>query len=453
MRIGLLTLIAAGCSFRASYDGTHYKCGEGDVCPSGQTCVAGECVAGTFDAPPGSPDSSTTDAPPGTPDAPMTQGRCGTLALLRDDFTGTAVGPLWDPWTDGGPTVSESNGRFVIALPGGSQGSNGPWAGAGTRFEYDFTGSVLQSTISQIGGTDTVLEVRGHDGGKVQMVVEQGVLYAGVYDLPGQGTRAQVTYDPSVHKRWRLREANGVTYWEWSTDGNAWTELWHENDPFPPDHVRAELAAGGQKSSATEAHFEYVNTDVTPPAPFCGASSLTDDFTAGSFDKRWSAWADTPATIAQTGGNVVITTDGTTNIWSGFQSNHLYDLTDQAFYIDAATIPQKSPYVAWMQAMEPDDDHLEINVEGNTLQVLQVVGGSKVTNQSVTYDPVAQRYWRMRADATNIYMDTSPDGTTWTNRATAAAQIDPRALMLIVGGGEYAATTAQTQRIGGVNVH
>jgi hypothetical protein len=59
----------------------------------------------------------------------------------------------------------------------------------------------------------------------------------------------------------------------------------------------------------------------------------------------------------------------------------------------------------------------------------------------------------MRADATNIYMDTSPDGATWTNRATATAQIDPRAVMLVVGGGEYAATTGQTERIGGVNVH
>ena len=38
----------------------------------------------------------------------------------------------------------------------------------------------------------------------------------------------------------------------------------------------------------------------------------------------------------------------------------------------------------------------------------------------ITYDPVAHASLRLREDGTNVYWDTSPDGTTWTNRRTLA---------------------------------
>jgi hypothetical protein len=38
----------------------------------------------------------------------------------------------------------------------------------------------------------------------------------------------------------------------------------------------------------------------------------------------------------------------------------------------------------------------------------------------LTYDPVAHLFLRLREDGNNLYWDTSPDGTTWTNRRTLA---------------------------------
>lgn len=38
----------------------------------------------------------------------------------------------------------------------------------------------------------------------------------------------------------------------------------------------------------------------------------------------------------------------------------------------------------------------------------------------LTYDPVAHLWLRLREDGTNVYWDTAPDGSTWTNRRTLA---------------------------------
>jgi len=59
----LLSLALAACSFHADYDGTHYKCGAGDVCPDGFSCVAGACVL----AAEGGPDAGSGDPPDGGP--------------------------------------------------------------------------------------------------------------------------------------------------------------------------------------------------------------------------------------------------------------------------------------------------------------------------------------------------------------------------------------------------
>jgi hypothetical protein len=456
MRLGLLVLFAAGCSFHASFDGTHYKCGAGDTCPSGQACVAGECViASSFDAPPGTPDTppGTPDGPVSTPDAPMAQARCGSLALLRDGFDSNSLGTTWNRWSDGGPTAQITSGHLSITIP-----SNGSDLGAGfeSNYAYDFTGSEARATISKIADVDTILEVRDHRGAKLQMVVENGTLYAGVFgNVAMQGDRASVVYDPAVHKKWRLREASGVAYWEWSTDGLAWTELWHEADPLAPQHVIVELSADGNGPS--EARFEELNVETPMPSlGLCAASSITDDFPGTSFDPQWLAWADTGASSKVANGAAVIATDGAAGEYAGFQSRHLLNLRGDTFYLDANAVAQvTNAYSAWAEMIVPGDGNtrLEIGVDGPSLNMYQRISGmGAVSSKSMTYDATAHRFWRFRADASNVYFDTSPDATTWTQRFQAGAQLDPSALQVVIGAGSYNATGAHEFHVGSVNL-
>ncbi len=85
-RTALLGLVAcaAACSFDQGFDGTRYRCGDGERCPDGQSCVASVCLPAAIDA--------AVDGAPDGPDGAMPPASCGGIALLRDSFDGNGVG-------------------------------------------------------------------------------------------------------------------------------------------------------------------------------------------------------------------------------------------------------------------------------------------------------------------------------------------------------------------------
>jgi hypothetical protein len=433
----------AGCSFKPAFDGTHYRCAADGTCPTGQTCVADVCVIGE------SPDAQVgADAPAGAPDAAVSQGRCGTLALLRDDFMTDQLGTIWDRWTDGGPVATVTGGHLEISIPQNTQDLG---AGYASVFSYDFTGSVLEAAVSQVASGNTILEVRG-DGpapGKMQMVLEGGILTAWI---GGQGGKAQLTYDPLVHKRWRLREDNGTTYWEWSTDAVTWTELYHQIDPFPIDHVIVELAADG--TTASKAIFEEVNVDGPAPAGFCGAAALVDDFGGGGFGPSFSSWAHGGATIAETGGQAVASIPAVADAYAGLDSRRLYDLRESAIYIDTQGTSGAAGFTNFVQLVKPAGNAtmIELGRQGASLICDIVSGGSTSTSKTVAYDAVATRYVRVRLAGTTVHWETSADAITWNEQHAATTAIDWSAVHVNLGQGFYAAPAAPvTAAWSGVN--
>jgi hypothetical protein len=449
MRLALFALGAAACSFHASYDGTHYQCGAGGTCPSGQICVQNVCIEGTDvdgalggDAPLGAADAS--------PDAVvMVKAPCGATTALRDDFSTDRAGTYWNTWSDGAPTARVTGGHLSISIPSNTSDLG---AGYSSVYYYDFTNAEVRVTVTSVADRNTILEVRDDNDARLQLRVESGQLTASVFgNAATTGDRAHITYDPSVHKQWRLREAAGTSYWEWSSDGSSWNELWHEADPIQPAHALVFLSADGNGPS--EARFDDLNTATVDPG-LCGSSTLTDDFPGTSFARTWDWWNDNHTTISVTGGGVVITTDGTINEWAGFESRHLLDLVGDSFYLDASNVEQENGFVTWLDAEVPGDgsSYYEFSVEGNTLYLYQTINGTNVNTKTLAYDPVAHKYWRFRADATKVYWDTSADAVTWTQRYSVTQQLDPSALNFQFGGGEYQSVAAATSRVGSVNV-
>ena len=451
MRLLLFVLGATACTFHASYDGTHYQCGADGSCPAGQMCFTGVCIAAT-DPPDGSTSADATpgspDATPGAPDAAMAQAPCGAVTALRDDFSTNRDGTYWSSWSQSATNATVTGGYLSLQI-----GANGSDQGAGydSAYYYDFTDAEARVTVTSVADLETILEVRDPNGAKLQLVDDSGQLWAREFGTASAGDHAHVAYDPNVHKQWRLRETAGTTYWEWSTDGSAWNTLWSEADPIAPQHVLVLLAADGNGPS--EARFDDLNTATVDPG-LCGSSTIMDDFPGTAFAPQWDWWNDNHTTIAVTGGGAVITTDGTSGEWAGFQSKHLLDLVGDSFYADASNVEQEGGFVSWLDALVPGDGstYLEFSVEGSTLYLLQTINGTNVNQKTLTYDPVAHKYWRFRADATTAYWDTSPDEVTWTQQFSAATKLDPSAVQFVFGGGEYQAVGAGLTRIGSVNV-
>jgi hypothetical protein len=412
MRALVLTAALAGCSFRASYDGTHYQCGVGGTCPSGQVCVQDVCVAGAdVDAPPGTADAppGTADAPPGTPDAPVALGQCGTVSVLHDDFSTDQNGTLWNMWSDGGPTAKVTGGGLVITIPPSASDLG---AGYDSNFFYDFTGAQAQTTVTSVADVDTILEVRDYNKVKLQMVVESGVLFAWTST---QGDIAQTPYNPAVHRHWRLREDSGNAYWEWSTDGTTWNELFHETDPLQPAHVLVLLAADGYGPSV--ARFEELNTTVTPSAGLCAAHTMVDGFDGTSFSPKWSPWHDANASISVSGSEALTNIPNLQSQYAGFDSKHLFDLRGDSIYIDAGDTSSAGNFTSFFQLVAPGDGSTMIEFgRQNTILTTDVFvnnGSTPVATKDVTFDAGSMRYWRARVSGSTVYWDTSPDATTW----------------------------------------
>ena len=442
VRVLVLTSLVAACSYNFSYNNTHYRCTTNADCPSGQSCVAGVCGGGASgDGGPTNDGNGTIDAPP---DGSMMAGACGKLAMLHDDFT--SVTPFWIPWTDGGPSTVVTGGHLAVTIPSGSADL---WAGYDSYFRYDMTETEMDVTVSQLGGVDTVVEIRDPTSARAQLTFEAGKLYA---VLPsGGGTKASAPYSSTNMRHLRFRETAGTLYWEYSPDGTTWTELYHQADPIQMDNVMAVLAAGGELASASEAHFDEINTAL-PAMSACAATTLVDDF-GGAFAPHFFSWNDTGATASVSGGDAIVSTNGVTNVWGGFQSAHAFNLVSSSVFYDMTRAPQASPFVTFAQVCVPQDSNtrFEMNVDGSTLEFVQRVASTNVNVQTLPYDPVQHRYWRFRVASNTVYYDTSPDASTWTNRESFPLMLDASQMQILGGAGEYGATSANNAHIGGIN--
>lgn len=105
------------------------------------------------------------------------------------------------------------------------------------------------------------------------------------------------------------------------------------------------------------------------------------------------------------------------------QTTTPYDLTESAVYARVVHTAGTSnePY---MMFGDPGGifvgNQLQFVLNGGLLFLRELVAG--VSNDTtVAYDAVSMAWWRIRHAGTDVFWDTSPDGTTWTNRRTKTA--------------------------------
>jgi hypothetical protein len=430
----------AGCGYHFDFTGTHYQCGPNGECPSGQTCIANACVSSVLDAP-------GNDAP--MLDGPGTPLRCGTYYGLHDSFD--AATPWWQAFSDGAPIAALSGGELVITMPAGAASQ---YAGFTTNYRYDLTESALEVEVAGVGPVDTLIELRDHNNYKLQVLLEGGMLQAVVLNAPGAGVQGMIPYDPVAQRWWRIRETAGMTYWEYSADGTSWSLLAHEADPFGVTDLRAFLTAGGEQASGpTTARFASVNTKA-PTAGACGVDTLVDDLSSPTaFTSHLETWADNGASSTLTGGQIVISTNGTSGVYAGFESTHLFDLRGHSLYVDVSPVSVQTDYLAFMAITAPNDNttFVGMQVDGSTLYALERLNNSTIMSQGTPYDSAAQRFWRVGNSGTQITFETSSDGANWVQLAKWTPTIDLSSLQFGAGAGEYNTVSAATSSFSGVN--
>jgi hypothetical protein len=184
--------------------------------------------------------------------------------------------------------------------------------------------------------------------------------------------------------------------------------------PDQPDAGTEDASDTPDAGDLPDADPSAPDAGIDPPAPVaCGSMFLLrDDFDDGVRDSQWIPRADTGATVAESGGRLVIgLAAGSAPAEGSYRSKASYDLRSSSV---AVTVSKVAGEITALEVRDFADRGAAIGVEGSALLAMTLDADAETTRVAVVYDPVAHRHWRLRESAGTLFWETSPDRDTWT---------------------------------------
>ncbi|SDL28054.1 hypothetical protein [Streptomyces indicus] len=166
-------------------------------------------------------------------------------------------------------------------------------------------------------------------------------------------------------------------------------------------------------------------------------STLIDNFNDGVIGPEWG---DSYGGVTETGGQARIPL--VAGAYAGYQTGRAWTFAGATVYLKLATRPATSTgtdvSANFLIKSAVDGTALGFKYDAvtNVLRMHSMVDYYDPTGVEIPFDAVNHLWLRLREDGTNVYWDTSPNGTVWTNRRTLAtpawvpANIDTCALDL-----------------------
>lgn len=162
-------------------------------------------------------------------------------------------------------------------------------------------------------------------------------------------------------------------------------------------------------------------------------STIRDNFNDNSLNG--TLW-NTDAAV-ETGGQLQIPANTSSGSYNYLVSNATYDLTDSSIYVE---LVNKGSYVGGIEVYPLDlysdnGDEAMWSIEGGTDIVAYKSPdfGTYTELYRGTYSSTTHRWFRIRVASGVTYWDTSPDGVTWTNRASNSTGYTQTAIYATVG--------------------
>lgn len=150
-------------------------------------------------------------------------------------------------------------------------------------------------------------------------------------------------------------------------------------------------------------------------------STLVDNFNDNTISGNWG---DSYGGVTETGGRARVPL--VAGQYAGFQTGRAWTLAGATIYLKLVTRPAASTGTdvganfMITSATAGTGLGFKYNAVTAKLRMQSNVSYYDAAAVEITYDAVQHLWLRIREDGTNIYWDTSPDGTTWTNRRTLA---------------------------------
>lgn len=163
-------------------------------------------------------------------------------------------------------TASETSNGLVISVASGAANYSGFYS----LEYYDLTASYSYAKVTNAGNQALnslqaipVFLQDSSTNNRLVWYINQNKLYAQKF-VSGVATdiRGDVTYNSSVHVYFKIREASGTVYWDYSTDGSSWTNYTSTATPITITalQVVAQAGAYSAEASSTSVTVDNVNT-------------------------------------------------------------------------------------------------------------------------------------------------------------------------------------------------
>lgn len=185
------------------------------------------------------------------------------------------------------------------------------------------------------------------------------------------------------------------------------------------------VAATGTQIIRATATVAGAGTATAAAKTAAALSTLIDDFNDGSVD--FVKWPNSYGSLTETGGRTQIPC---TTTYSGLASpaTYLFDQLSVQLFPPAQAGAAVECYMslwAWSAAQNASVSGTYIGATidrvAGTITFVNFVGFSDGAAVSLTYDPVAHAWVRMRRSAGDVLWETAPDGSTWTTRRTVSS--------------------------------
>lgn len=153
----------------------------------------------------------------------------------------------------------------------------------------------------------------------------------------------------------------------------------------------------------------------------CGKVDLLNENFNTPIDKDWlwDTFSDPTAAMSQPMGQLVFTKSGTMaqGGYGMIETTLAYDLRNKSISVEAVKVPTAPMNAQMAFALFYDDNNnVGLHYQDGSLKFGATQSGVFDEKSSLTYDPVAMRYWRLREANGAFFWDTAPDGQTWTTR-------------------------------------
>jgi glucose/arabinose dehydrogenase len=173
------------------------------------------------------------------------------------------------------------------------------------------------------------------------------------------------------------------------------------------------------------------------PAKPKAIATLTDNFSGSTIDQsQWNVYQPAANNTAQHDA-LSVSPEAITPGYYGLASKQRYDLSGSAIYVKVPQTTAADTSAETQLVLEQDGaNNITIGFTGNSLLLRHRVGGTN-HDKFIAYKPATMKWWRIREANGVIYLETSADGKSWTQRRSFNKAFDISKLKVILQAGTY----------------